>query len=520
MIPSEAKRSYQEIVEHLLQRLAEGGVISDLAPGGVARTLTEAVAREFSETYARMHAVYEAGFIDTAAGKSLDHLVAILGLARIDGEAAVAELRLLRDTRITARVVVPAGTEIAVTRAVGDRVIYEVTDEFELREGEAARVVTIRALPGAGLGPADVALTADDVALGALAMSRPIAGIGGLKLEGPSVTLGVRESDEALRARARMAISAAGGGTEKALTEALMAVPVVKAVQLRDATHTDAAGQPVVPPGELEIVLDAPQEALATYRDQIAEAIETHKGPGILAHVSTTKTKTLSGKIVLKPASDGLTGAQMLKLVADCEAILQEEVAALPIGGTLVWNRLLARLMGVENLADIDTAQSGLSLSGGALQLADIAVGPFERLVPGEGVEAVAVLPAARPVVTLGLTVTPGLRAPSADAAQALEDALLSVLSAWADSLNAAPLPPQRTVSLSDLLGRINAPGILAGPVTELDATALALAVTDMAERAELTLTGAGAADLPLDPQALVSLAPPPVTLNWEPETP
>jgi hypothetical protein len=165
MIPPDARRPYQEIVEFLLTQLQETGVISDLAPGGVARTLVEATAREFSETYARMNAVYEAGFIDTATGKSLDQLVALLGLTRIDGEASVADLRLIRDTRISARVIIPIETEIAVTRAVGDRVIYQVADDYELREGEESLVVSIRALPGPDQTQADVALSADDAAL-------------------------------------------------------------------------------------------------------------------------------------------------------------------------------------------------------------------------------------------------------------------------------------------------------------------------------------------------------------------
>lgn len=519
MIPPDARRPYQEIVEFLLTRLQDTGVISDLAPGGVARTLVEATAREFSEFYSRMNAVYEAGFIDTATGKSLDQLVALLGLERIDGEASVADLRLIRDKRISARVIVPIETEIAITRAVGDRVIYQIADDYELREGEESLVVSIRALPGEDQTQEDIALSEDDAALNTLAMSQPIAGIAGLRLEGSSVALGVRESDQQLRERAKMAISAAGGGTEKALTDALMSVPIVKAVQLRDASDLDGFGQPVVPPGELEIVLDAPEDQLAIFRDQITEAIETHKGPGILARVSTTTTKTLSGQIVVKPASDALTGGQTLKLVADCEEIIRNEVEALPIGGTLVWNQLLAKLINVENLADIDVSQSGLSLSGGASALADIPVGVFERMILGEGVEAVAILPDAKPLITLGLTLTPGIQEPDGDAVQVLEDALVVALTAHVAALNVAPIAADRMIRLTQLLDEINAPGVLSGPVTEVTDTTAMLAVTDLAERAELALRGGGTTEVEIGPVAIVNLADPPVTLVWEPES-
>ncbi|MEM7022128.1 MAG: hypothetical protein AAF637_05990 [Pseudomonadota bacterium] len=520
MIPPDARRPYQEIVEFLLTKLQDTGVLTDHAPGSVVRTLVEATSREFSEFYGRMNAVYESGFIDTATGKSLDQLVALLGVTRISGEASVADLRLIRDKRISARVIVPIGTEIAVTRAVGDRVIYQIADDYELREGEESLVVSIRALPEGDQTQEDVALSADDAALGAIAMTQPIAGIGGLSLEGPSVALGVQESDEQLRERTKMAISAAGGGTEKALTDALMSVPIVKAVQLRDASDLDELGQPVVPPGELEIVLDAPEDQLAIYQDQIAEAIETHKGPGILARVSTTSTKTLSGTIVIKPASDALTGGQTLKLVADCEDIVKGEVEALPIGGTLVWNRVLAKLMNVENLADVDTAQGGLSLGGGAPAFADVSVTTFERMILGEGVEAIAVLPDAQPVVTLGLTVSPQSQEPDGDTVQALEDELVVLLTAHIEALNAAPIQPGRKVMLTQLVDEISTPGALSLPVSEIPAGTVQMVLTDLAERSELTLVDGGTTELALNTDVLIKLADPPVTLVWEPETP
>ena len=54
----------------------------------------------------------------------------------------------------------------------------------------------------------------------------------------------------------------------------------------------------------------------------------------------------------------------------------------------------------------------------------------------------------------------------------------------------------------------------------EVTDTTTLLAVTDLAERAELALQGGGTTEVEIGADPIVSLADPPVTLVWEPETP
>lgn len=519
MTPDQARRSYQEIVDFMLADLADSGVITDMAPGGVARTMVEATAREFAEFYARMHAVYQAGFIDTATGASLDQLVALVGLSRIDGEAAVGELRLLRDKRISARVVVPMGTQVAITRVQPEtRVIYEIVDDYELPAGEASLVVSIRSLPGSETGQTltEVALTADDVAQSPVTLLRPIAGIAAQELVGPSVPLTTRETDEALRKRAKLAIAAAGGGTATALSNALMAIPPIKAVELRDAASDPVPGVDPIPPGELEVVLDAPAAELTRYRDAIAAAIETHKGPGILARVRGTGTKVLSGEIRLVPASDGLTGAQSLKLVADAQAVLAAEVSALDIGGTLVWNRILAGLMGVENLADVNLPASWLSFDGTKAAPADIVVPLGHRLELGVGVDAVGMVIQAGPALEVAVTVEAAIAAPDASDEANQKDLVTEILTAWVDAINARAPGSPPAIDPASLIAQLTGPGGVTGDLgAAITATSLSLHVTDVAESATVTLTGAGATPITEPADAYLRLADPPVTLTF-----
>ncbi len=62
---------------------ATSSPVTDIHVGSVARTLMEAAALEMAGLYAQMQVVYDAAFIDTASGKSLDHVVALLGLERV-----------------------------------------------------------------------------------------------------------------------------------------------------------------------------------------------------------------------------------------------------------------------------------------------------------------------------------------------------------------------------------------------------------------------------------------------------
>lgn len=525
MTPENARRPYQDIVAFMLEKLSDSGVLTDLAPGSVARTMVEATAREFSELYARMNAVYDAGFIDTATGASLDQLVALVGITRVHGAAEIAEVTLARDSRITARVIIPAGSQIAVLRVqADDKVIYSVDDDYEMREGENTLVIGMHALPDLTQNQtaADVALSQDDADNGTVTQLRPIAGIAGLALVGPSVSLGIRETDEQLRKRAKMAIASAGGGTAKALENALMGIAEIKSVHLRDASDLNEMGQPYMPPGELEIVLETSDADLIQNEAEITAAIEAHKGPGILARVRATASQVLSGNLVIRPASGALTGAQTLKLIADCIAVLTAQVDGMGIGGTLTWNRLLAGLMGVENVADVVTADSSLRLSGSppATSLGDITLPPFTRLNLGEGVEAVAITLEEIPLVSLELVLSPPMQEPTSAEITALTDNAVAVLDAVIDGLNAlAPTQP-RTLHLTDMIAQLAGPEGLGGAVgASLTANTTRLNVLDMIERSAAALTGANTT-MDVAAGTLITLAAPPVRFVWEPATP
>lgn len=518
MTPDFARRTYREIVEHMLAALSREGVLTDTAPGSVTRTLVEATAREFAEVHARMSAVYEAGFLDTATGAALDQLVALLGLTRLPGETEIAELRLGRDSRVSARVIIPAGTVVTIDRHAGGRVSYAVLDEDELRVGEASLVLTLRALPDPQDPQADRSITADDVALGNAALVQPIAGIAGLTLEGPSLRLGTAESDDALRKRARMAIAAAGGGTEKALEQALMEVEGVEGVRLRDAGDPVEGSAAVLGPGELEVILDGKPQLLEQNRARIEAAIARAKGPGIVARLARTQAVTLSGTLVIRPAGAALSAADARALAQACEALLTQSVAALEIGEGLQWNRLLAKLMNIPDLGDVLIGASRFVTTLGAVRReappGDLAVEKTQRLVPGTGAERLEVLFEDRPLLRVSVQVVADVERPGDALADQFEAEVTALLIAYLGSVETDR--PDATLTHAGLLGALGGSGGVATFPGQITAASVSFTVLDTAEGAAPVLRADGPTTLTLGQNAVLRSDTPAVRIAWK----
>lgn len=79
-------------------RLDAPGLITDINPGSVVRTIVESFALEIDYLYEQMNQVYNSGFIDTANGKSLDLVVSLLGILRKTAGFATGEITFGRNS--------------------------------------------------------------------------------------------------------------------------------------------------------------------------------------------------------------------------------------------------------------------------------------------------------------------------------------------------------------------------------------------------------------------------------------
>jgi len=78
--------------------IGEARVLTDANPGSVVRTIVEAVSREVDYMYSQLNHVYDAGFIETATGSSLDLVASILGVTRKTAEPAMGHVTFGRNT--------------------------------------------------------------------------------------------------------------------------------------------------------------------------------------------------------------------------------------------------------------------------------------------------------------------------------------------------------------------------------------------------------------------------------------
>lgn len=195
-------------------RRATNPPLTDINVGSVTRTLSEAIGREIATVYEQINLAYLSGFVDTAQGKSLDLVVAILGLKRRDADHARGLVTFFRDPTMPGNITIPEGTKLTTQK--GD-VLFEVTELRTLQRGQVRVDAPVQATNDfkGPVGNIDAGLIS--------VMTQPVAGISRVtNLE--KTLLGIKdETDDELRARAKAKLRALGKGTLAALIEVIQA---------------------------------------------------------------------------------------------------------------------------------------------------------------------------------------------------------------------------------------------------------------------------------------------------------
>lgn len=437
---------------HYLPRQREMRV-NDLYPGSVVRTLMEAVALETAGLYAQMETVYRAGFLDTASGGALDHVVGLLGIRRVRAGRNSGELRFTRARNTAGEITIPAGTRVATADGA---IEYETTADLTLVDGQPAAKVAARDLiaDNDGLPPDSLVL-----------MVRPIAGIESVTNPAATSRLDRDESDDELRSRARRFLAGSARGTRSAI-EAAIAAEGLRA-ELEEPS-----------PGLVRITLQG-----VPGPDQFArlkQAVDQARPAGV-------KVDILTGEPPLKIALDlqlvsatGLPETRLRALQEEIHARYADYFARLPLAADGSLSRLAGLAIGVDGVEDVrikaatadgadilDVAGGLLALNGKSAELAELrivdpalATGltlavryPRGQPIPDQAKLAAAVEAA---IASLNLLAEQGL--PADDAKRVL---------GWGRLTRLLPLPHGgwTSASLEAQLG--GAPGASAGDVGE-----------------------------------------------------
>ncbi len=347
-------------------------LLTDRNPGSVTRLLAESFAREYAVLSRQLEAVYEAAFVDTATGRDLDQLAALVGVVRRRRLSAGGSAVFSRSTPAPADVSINAGTRLSTAEPPAMQ--FETTEDRTLQRGNLSVEVPIQALqPGA----------AGVVAAGAVrVVNRPILGVETVANPQATRFSGADEADDALRGRIRRAHEAAGMATTGALLGALTTLPGLREKDVRVAEDYLAH------PGVVKLTVALPEVASEAERvamiEQAVALIERTRPVGVRiehnidAPLPAGLATPGPGAVAeggAEPVTLGVAGASLFMPV-DVNVELTPAVLALPpearaelerkaaeavdafideagIGEALVYNRLVARLMVLDGVLDV-----------------------------------------------------------------------------------------------------------------------------------------------------------------------
>ena len=339
--------------------------LTDRNVGSVTRLLAESFAREYAVLSGQLEAVYEAAFLDTATGRDLDNLAALVGLTRHGATFATGSVVFSRSSPAPADIQIFAGTRVSTTDAAP--AVFETEAAKTLRRGELSVEAPIVALEAGSAGV---------VAAGLIGViNRPILGVDRVENPQPTRFSAATESDEALRARARRALDHAGKATTSALIGALSGLPGVRE---KDVLISD---DPVARPGIVEVKVALPEMSEAERDFAAARAVELIEetrpvGVRVLANIDAPRPlgpaepgpnpgddaddvpavalfEPVDVHAQLAPASLSLTPAQREALRGAGEELVRAFIAEAGIGETLVYNALVAALMALDGVLDV-----------------------------------------------------------------------------------------------------------------------------------------------------------------------
>ncbi len=326
-------------------RDAEPTILTDVQVGSVVRTLLESVAKEMAALYAQVNLSYDAAFLETATGASLDRVVALLGFRRLRAGRATGFATFTRRAGTAGDITIPAGTPVTDGQ---DKIRYETTETHLMRGGESTAQIRIR-------GAAESTPVVDANTL--TVISRLVAGLSDVTNERPTTRANEDESDEDLRLRARGAFTSIDKGTIEALRRGLLQLDDVRDVLIDEMPDGIA--------GEVRLKLSLAPNA---NEDRINDHIEELRPAGVRV---TWKKSSLALKATVKLilAGNALPAVALTELKKAALEKLVSAVNARGIGETVRIQPLIASLLGDPRVVD---AKLEIGPRGGALGTSDL----------------------------------------------------------------------------------------------------------------------------------------------------
>jgi uncharacterized phage protein gp47/JayE len=338
--------------------------LTDRNPGSVLRTLAESFAREYAVLSRQLEQVYDAAFIETAEGRDLDQLVALVGLQRRTALFAAGEVVFSRSTPAPGEITIEEGTRISTADVPGVTVV--TTESRTVRTGALSVTVPVRADQQGAPGIA----AANTLTV----IHRPILGITGVTNPEPTAFGGSAETDDALRRRARRSLDLAGGGTTGAIVGALTSVEGIREQDIR------VTEDHILTPGVVNVVV-AVEGLDDTVQQRAIDLLEAVRPAGvrIFHNLRPTQSPTadpgagggqlddppapttaidevffaVGVKAAVTPRRATLSADEKVSLVAEIEQVISAFVDTRGVGDPIIYNQLVTAIMVIDGVQDV-----------------------------------------------------------------------------------------------------------------------------------------------------------------------
>ncbi len=320
--------------------------LTDIHTGSVVRTLAESVGLEIARLYAQLDVVYQAGFIDTATGSSLDNVVALLGVHRIKGGRPAGPVEFRRSSGSRGLIHVPAGTRIITEN--GD-IEYETTETVTMASGQNTMSVVARDLE------INNGLAADMLAV----LPRPIAGIEAVTNPKPTVITTEDETDRALRIRAKNFLHGSERATLGAIKHAITRQGI-KAEVIEDPNK----------PGFIEIT--PMEETLTPEQEQrMRKAIEDTRPAGVQVVLKGSQPPRKVHLEIRLSTVSGLLEQDLRTIQRGVRQKIENYFTKLPADAAGSVNRIVGLVLSFEEVDDVRLLSATWDVEGVAEDVLD-----------------------------------------------------------------------------------------------------------------------------------------------------
>ncbi len=333
-----ADTSFGKIVERLLDGLGPG---IDKNPGSIARTMVESYAREMALFYEMVELSHASGYLETAKGGALDNVVAILGIKRAPAGRLVGHVEFSRVSAAPDDISIPVNFIVMLEDEDKSLEVATAAESVLLR-GDKRVVVPVQQVGEDPEAPAVV----DPGKL--TRMPRTILGIDAVTNPAPLRRNSVDESDDDLRARARVALREGEKGTLEAIASG------VRKLGVQQVTVREPEGGP---PGIVEVVIgDRDFSKDADRIERVRQTISSSKAAGIRVKLLYAQTVYFQPVFAIEPVDPNLDDAGFARLQRSLFEIIEKFGKAQPVGQTVRRRRFEAAIFSesaVLNVGDI-----------------------------------------------------------------------------------------------------------------------------------------------------------------------